>query len=124
MIFENKVDFQIKVNNLGQKETIKNYNEELVKILHPHFAALSEDSQIKLSNGNALRILESKHEADITLLSETPLPDMKDYISKLHQEAYDESISLFQNLHPGRKIIHDNKLVRGLDYYNGLCFEI
>ena len=124
MIFENKVDFHIKVNNLGQKETIKNYNEELVKILHPHFAALSEDSQIKLSNGNALRILESKHESDIALLSETSLPSMKDHISKLHQDAFDESLSLFRSLHPGREIIQDDKLVRGLDYYNGLCFEI
>ena len=105
MIFENKVDFHIKVNNLGQRETIKNYNEDLVKILQPLFASLSEDSQMKLSNGNALRILESKHEADINLLSGTQLPDIQDYIDKVHQDAYDESIGLFQNLHPGRKII-------------------
>ena len=96
----------------------------MVKIFRPHLASLSADSQMKLSNGNALRILESKDESDATLLSTIELPNMTDYIDQVHQEAYNESISLFQNLHPGRKIIQDQKLVRGLDYYNGLCFEI
>jgi hypothetical protein len=66
-----------------------------MKILNPHFASLSEDSQAKLSAGNALRILESKFEQDSILLADIQLPEMRDYVNHAHQEAYDESITLF-----------------------------
>ena len=32
-------------------------------------------------------------------------------------------MGLVEDIHPGLRIVRDEKLVRGLDYYNGSCFE-
>lgn len=59
-VFEHKLPFKIHVNNLGSQSTIKDYNASLLKYLSEHRDFLSKDSQKRLEQGNALRVLDSK----------------------------------------------------------------
>ena len=67
-IFEHKLNFKIHINNLGNKDSLKLFNEELIKFLEPKKDKLSEQSQSRLLQGNGLRILDSKDAKDIELL--------------------------------------------------------
>lgn len=66
----------LEINNLGGPNTLKAFNNELIKILKPHADKLSTISQQRLSAAHAVRILESKSNQDkevVTLLgSEIP----------------------------------------------------
>lgn len=44
MVFNHKVNFQIQINNLGTKQSLKDFNEELLKQLKEHRSKLSADS--------------------------------------------------------------------------------
>jgi histidyl-tRNA synthetase len=44
MVFEHRVDFELHVNNLGGRDTIKLYNKELTSFLSDHSARLSTES--------------------------------------------------------------------------------
>ena len=43
-IFEHKLNFKMHINNLGSKDTIRLYNDSLLKFFADHEKSLSEDS--------------------------------------------------------------------------------
>lgn len=114
-IFE-KVTLQL--NTIGSLEARKNYREALVTFLQQHLDVLDEDCKRRLTT-NPLRILDSKNQAVQHILNEAP---------KLHDYLDDDSRTHFTQLCElldGMGIHYEvnQKLVRGLDYYNKTVFE-
>ncbi|MFU8798095.1 MAG: histidine--tRNA ligase [Gammaproteobacteria bacterium] len=108
----------LEINSLGSLECRKNYREILINYFEKHHADLDEDSKRRLYT-NPLRILDSKNPDMIALNHHAPkLQDCLD--TESHQQ-----FEIFKNLLDSQNIAYvcNPKLVRGLDYYNGLVFE-
>ena len=109
----------LQINNIGNKETRKIYEEKLKTYLTDHKSKLSKLSQTRLKN-NSLRILDSKEKEDIEIIKNAPL--IKEFLSKNELESFSSLLSHLNALNiPFEENGH---LVRGLDYYNGTTFEI
>lgn len=109
---------QLELNTLGETDERAEYRAALVEFLNQHKDALDEDSQRRLST-NPLRILDSKIEWTQKILENAP---------KLHDFLKEDSINHFQQLQQyltdaGIEFVINQKLVRGLDYYNKTVFE-
>jgi len=109
---------QLELNTLGEAESRGRYRDALVAYLTVHFDQLDEDSQRRLST-NPLRILDSKIASTQALLVDAP---------KLHEFLDDDSNQHFEQLKAyldaaGIGYVINQKLVRGLDYYNKTVFE-
>lgn len=109
---------QLELNTLGETDERAEYRAALVEFLNQHKDALDEDSQRRLSS-NPLRILDSKIESTQKILENAP---------KLHDFLKEDSINHFQQLQQyltdaGIEFVINQKLVRGLDYYNKTVFE-
>ncbi|MCU4391135.1 histidine--tRNA ligase [Acinetobacter courvalinii] len=109
---------QLELNTLGETDERAEYRAALVEFLNQHKDALDEDSQRRLST-NPLRILDSKIESTQKILENAP---------KLHDFLKEDSINHFQQLQQyltdaGIEFVINQKLVRGLDYYNKTVFE-
>ena len=48
---------------------------------------------------------------------------MHEFMDQGQIKAFEETMQLVKEMCPGLKVKWDHKLVRGLDYYNGTCFE-
>jgi histidyl-tRNA synthetase len=109
----------VKINSLGTPETRENYKKLLKNYLEDKKDELSEDSRRRFET-NILRIFDSKVESDQILIKDAPkLIDHLDEESKTDFEIVKEQLNKayipFQV---------DPALVRGLDYYTKLTFEI
>lgn len=109
---------QLELNTLGEMDERAEYRAALVDFLNQHKDALDEDSQRRLGT-NPLRILDSKIESTQKILENAP---------KLHGFLKEESLAHFQQLQDyltqaGVSFVINQKLVRGLDYYNKTVFE-
>lgn len=109
----------LEINTLGDEESRKRYRDHLVTYLKDHHATLSPDSQNRL-NRNPLRILDSKDEGDKKILKNAPL--LTDSLNAFSQE-------IFLKIKEGLNLLHipfkiNPHLVRGLDYYCHIAFEI
>lgn len=109
---------QLELNTLGEMDERQAYRDALVAYLTQHQTELDEDSQRRLST-NPLRILDSKVEQTQQILQNAP---------KLHDFLQAESLAHFQQLQDylnaaGVAFVINQKLVRGLDYYNKTVFE-
>ena len=109
---------QLELNTLGETDERAEYRAALVEYLNQHKDALDEDSQRRLST-NPLRILDSKSESTQKILENAP---------KLHDFLKQDSIDHFQQLQQyltdaGVEFVINQKLVRGLDYYDKTVFE-
>lgn len=112
----NKV--QLELNTLGESDERAQYRTALVDFLTAHKAQLDEDSQRRLAT-NPLRILDSKDAATQKILEHAP---------KLHDFMGAETMAHFVTLQQyltdaGIAFVINQKLVRGLDYYNKTVFE-
>jgi histidyl-tRNA synthetase len=114
-----KTKTKVLINALGDSEQRQKFKEALIHYLNPLKEKLSEDSQTRLQT-NPLRILDSKSKEDQELLKEAP--KLYDFLSK---EQKDHTEALIKNLKDlGIDAELNPLLVRGLDYYNDLVFEI
>lgn len=109
---------QLELNTLGEIDERAEYRAALVKFLTQHIDALDEDSQRRLTT-NPLRILDSKIESTQKILENAP---------KLHDFIQEDSMNHFKQLQQyltdaGISFVINQKLVRGLDYYNKTVFE-
>ena len=109
---------RLELNTLGETDERAEYRAALVEFLNQHKDALDEDSQRRLTT-NPLRILDSKIESTQKILENAP---------KLHDFLKEDSIQHFQQLQQyltdaGVEFVINQKLVRGLDYYNKTVFE-
>ena len=116
-------DLTVKLNTVGQPESRRAYGEKLRKLLAPHVARLSADSQRRLVQ-NPLRVLDSKDEKDLEVLNEmsAKLPRMLDVIDPADREHWDQVLAGVTAAGIRHEI--DHGLVRGLDYYTRTAFEV
>lgn len=112
-------DITIKLNSLGDSESRNNYREALIKYLKPHIGELCEDCQERLEK-NPLRILDCKVDADSSILASAP--KTLDYLNDASKERFEKLKSYLNLMEINYEV--DTKLVRGLDYYNHMVFEV
>jgi len=106
------------LNTLGDVESRVAYRNALVAYFTQHKDSLSEDSVRRLET-NPLRILDSKDDGDKAIVADAPL--LSDHLN-------DHSRSFFEAVKAGLEAVgvpykHDERLVRGLDYYTHTAFE-
>ncbi len=110
---------KLNINTLGNPASRQAFRQALVDYLGKYKADLSKDSQIRLEV-NPLRILDSKDTKDQEILQGAPrLMDFLTPESKDHLERVCELLTSI-----GIPYVVHEKLVRGLDYYNGVVFEV
>ena len=113
------LDVTVKINNLGSVEDRENYKKALVEYLTPHINDLCEDCQNRIKT-NPLRILDCKVDDQSEILKNAP--SILDYHSKESNERFTKILSYLDYLDVDYEI--DNTLVRGLDYYDYMVYEL
>jgi len=108
----------LELNTLGSSEERKSYSEALVAYLTLHQDKLDADSKRRMHT-NPLRVLDSKNPEVQAILNDAP---------KLSQYLGEESQAHFADLCQrldavGINYVLNERLVRGLDYYNRTVFE-
>lgn len=112
-------DLELQVNSLGDAESKQRYREALVAFLQPRAAALSEDSQRRLTE-NPLRILDSKDPRDQEASKGAPPPAQslsgksRAHIARVQKLLSDANVPYRVN----------PNLVRGFDYYTDTLWEV
>ena len=108
----------LQLNTLGDKESRASYRAALVDYFEGHKDSLSEDSVRRLES-NPLRILDSKDEGDKALVANAPLmSDCLNEASRLFFETVKSGLDAV-----GVPYEHNERLVRGMDYYTHTAFE-
>ena len=113
------LDAVIKINTLGDRESREKYHDALTNYLKPHIKDLCEDCQRRFET-NPLRILDCKIDGDKDIIKNAP--KIADYLNE-------ESLNRYNKLKEELDLLEinyeeDANLVRGLDYYNHVVFEI
>ena len=111
-------NLNIEINNLGDEKTRNSYAKSLQNYFKEFKQDLDEDSIRKLDE-NPLRILDSKSESVQSLLKDAP--DISDFISKDSEKEFKELTLLLNSA--GIEFTINQRLVRGLDYYNQTVYE-
>lgn len=109
---------ELQLNSLGSNEARANYRDALKSYLSEYVSELDEDSQRRLET-NPLRILDSKDANTQKLLENAP--KLSDYWDDESREHFQQLTSRLENA--GVKYTLNERLVRGLDYYNRTVFE-
>ncbi|WP_024526994.1 histidine--tRNA ligase [Serratia fonticola] len=108
----------LELNSIGSLEARANYRDALVAFLEQHQEKLDEDCKRRMYS-NPLRVLDSKNPEVQTLLNDAPrLSDYLDDESKAHFAGLCELLA-----QAGIPYTVNERLVRGLDYYNRTVFE-
>ncbi len=108
----------LELNSIGSLEARANYRDALVAFLEQHQEKLDEDCKRRMYS-NPLRVLDSKNPEVQTLLNDAPrLSEYLDDESKAH---FDGLCALLAQA--GIPYTVNERLVRGLDYYNRTVFE-
>lgn len=108
----------LQINTLGTSDARKAYREALVAYLSTKAEQLDEDSQRRLAT-NPLRILDSKVPATQALLDGAP--KLSEFLSDESKQKFAELLVLLEAA--GIAFEVNERLVRGLDYYNDTVFE-
>jgi histidyl-tRNA synthetase len=108
----------LELNSIGSSDARHNYKAALVAYLQQHLDAIDDDSRRRLTT-NPLRILDSKDAGTQTVLEGAPsISDFLDDQSKAHRDRLAELLS-----RASLSFVWNDRLVRGLDYYNDTVFE-
>ncbi len=109
---------QLQINSLGDSESRQRYRQSLVEYLQGFRDQLDEDSQRRLQS-NPLRILDSKNPDTQKLLQGAP--SLLDSLDNESRDHFDQLKALLDS--QGLEYEVNDRLVRGLDYYNRTVFE-
>ena len=109
----------VKLNTIGDIESRENYKKALKEYLEPHINELCVDCRERF-NKNPLRILDCKVDAGSDILEN--VPKIKDYLNEESLARYNKLKELLDLM--DINYVEDDKLVRGLDYYTHMVFEI
>ena len=110
------IKYKLIINDIGTSNERKEYEEVLRKYVIENYSSYSIDSQRRCDSGRCLRILDSKIDTEINANA----PRICDFIE--NKNYFLTICDFLKNNHIDFKV--DYNLVRGLDYYNGLVFEI
>lgn len=111
-------DVELEINSIGGLETRTQYREALVAFLQNHLEILDEDCKRRLTT-NPIRILDTKN-ADIQAVL-NDAPKLHDFLSEEEKEHFAGVCNILDQMGISYKV--NQKLVRGLDYYNKTVFE-
>jgi histidyl-tRNA synthetase len=112
-------NLKVHINTVGDAESRLLFREALLAYLRPHFSALSPDSQARFEK-NPLRILDSKDPNDKKLVEGAP--SILSHLTPAASAHFQEVCKLLSQI--GVPYLVDDKIVRGLDYYNKTVFEV
>ncbi len=112
-------NLKVHINTVGDPESRIHFKTALLKYLKPHFAELSEESKIRFEK-NPLRILDSKSPKDKEILK--GVPSILNYLTPEAQSHFQKLCYCLDQIQIPYVI--DDKIVRGLDYYNKTVFEV
>ena len=112
-------NMQLNLNSLGGAGCREDYNKALTKFLTKHKDSLCPLCTSRMEK-NPMRVLDCKNEDCKQMLKDAPVP-----INYLD----DDSLGHFEEVKKGLSALGipfeiDNRIVRGLDYYNRTVFEI
>lgn len=88
----------------------------------PRLGDFSESSRKRLEAGHSLRILDSKVELDLEIVSSIDLPSIDHFVDSHYLDTFNDLLELLES--ENIEVRRNPNLVRGLDYYNGTCFEL
>lgn len=109
---------RLELNSIGSLEARANYRDALVAYLEQHQDVLDDDCKRRMYT-NPLRVLDSKNKDIQAILGDAPkLSDFLDEESKQHFSGLCELLDA-----AGIEYQVNQRLVRGLDYYNRTVFE-
>ncbi len=108
----------LELNSIGSLDARANYRDALVAFLEQHKDKLDEDCKRRMYS-NPLRVLDSKNQDIQALLNDAPA--LFDYLDAESREHFEGLCKLLDNA--GIQYRVNQRLVRGLDYYNRTVFE-
>ncbi|ENM5933278.1 histidine--tRNA ligase [Vibrio mimicus] len=109
---------RLELNSIGSLEGRANYRSALIEYLEQYQSVLDEDCKRRMYT-NPLRVLDSKNPDVQAILGDAPqLSDYLDAESKQHFAGLCELLDA-----AGIEYTVNQRLVRGLDYYNRTVFE-
>ncbi|NUF50383.1 histidine--tRNA ligase [Gilliamella sp. ESL0250] len=108
----------LELNSIGSIEARANYRNALVAFLEQYKDKLDEDCLRRMYT-NPLRVLDSKNPLVQELLNQAP--KLFDYLDEESKQHFEGLCRLLDNA--GVKYNINQRLVRGLDYYNRTVFE-
>ncbi|PSU32033.1 histidine--tRNA ligase [Photobacterium lutimaris] len=109
---------RLELNSIGSLEARADYRQALIAFLEQHIDILDEDCKRRMHT-NPLRVLDTKNAAIQDVLVDAPkLSDYLDDESKQHFAGLCELLDV-----AGIEYQVNERLVRGLDYYNRTVFE-
>ncbi|MEN6350649.1 MAG: histidine--tRNA ligase, partial [Syntrophomonas sp.] len=112
-------DYELHLNSVGCPVCRQAYRQDLIEHIRPLKENLCRDCKVRFLQ-NPLRVLDCKNESCHQAIEGCPsiynslCPACRDHYTRVRQALEDNSISY----------LHDDKLVRGLDYYTNTAFEI
>ncbi len=112
-------DYELHLNSLGCSVCRDDYRQKLLQHISPFKEQLCQDCQQRYMQ-NPLRVLDCKSETCHQAIMGYPI--FCDHLCPYCQEHYSRVQAALQD--NGISYIHDNNLVRGLDYYSNTAFEI
>ena len=112
-------DVKIQLNTLGDTESRNAYREALIKYFEPHINELCEDCQERFKK-NPLRILDCKVDAESEIIKNAP--KTIDYLNEESKARFERLKELLDLMDIPYNV--NTNLVRGLDYYNHMVFEV
>jgi histidyl-tRNA synthetase len=112
-------NLKVHINSIGDKDSRLAYRSALIAYFKPHFDELSADSQTRLEK-NPLRILDSKDPKDRELVAKAP--SILQHLTPSDEQHFRKLCHLLDQIQVPYVI--DDKIVRGLDYYNRTVFEV
>ena len=110
---------KVKVNTLGDSASRQAYKEALRAFFASRIDSMCEDCKQRLLL-NPMRILDCKVPSDQEIAKEAP--KMKDYLSDEASKRFYLTLSILNDQEIEYEI--DDSLVRGLDYYGQVVFEV
>ena len=110
---------KVKLNSLGDSESRSNYRKALVDYFSPHIDELCDDCKERIKK-NPLRILDCKVDCDNKLMKDAP--NILDYLNEESKNRFEDVQNYLDVLDIDYEV--DPKIVRGLDYYSHVVFEI
>ena len=114
---------ELNINSLGDKEDREVYVSKLIDYFTKYINDLPKVDKLRLERA-PLRLLDSKEKITINISQDAP--KTLDFISKDSKNHHDKIIENLENLRGREKNFKykiNDKLVRGLDYYNRTVFE-
>ena len=109
---------RLELNSIGSLEARQQYREALVTFLEQHIDILDDDCKRRMHT-NPLRVLDTKNRDIQAILVDAP--QLSDYLDQDSKEHFTGLCELLDAA--GIEYQVNQRLVRGLDYYNRTVFE-